>query len=131
MEENSKKTYVIDSSFILAYLLPDEEIEKVQKLFDKYKLGGVNLLSTVLLPFEVVNGIHAATLSKRIDQEVAMQLIDEFLKLPILFEDVNFTSCFNISYDRKISVYDASYVLLSRIEGVLLLTLDKKLKSLT
>lgn len=130
MEENTRKVCVLDSSFILAYLLPDEGSKKVQLLFDQYKKGQITLLSTMLLPFEVVSGLYAATLSKRIKTEVAKKLINEFLKLPIDLKEINLTSCFDISIKLKISVYDASYVFLSRGEGAPLLTLDRKLQNL-
>lgn len=130
MAENTKITCVIDSSFALSYLLPDEHNALVQTLFDEYKRGKIDLIAVSLLPFEVVNGIYAATLSKRFSPIIAQKLISEFLDLPIILEAINYDEVFKLSNEYKISVYDSSYLLLSRMKNLKLLTLDKKLQKL-
>lgn len=130
MEEKSNKFYVIDASFILAYLLPDENIKNVQKIFDNYQERKIDLLSSALLPFEVTNAMYAATLSKRIGITLARELITEFLKLPILLEDINYEDVFDLSQKNKISVYDGSYLYLAQIKDLPLLTLDNRLEAL-
>ena len=123
MEGKSKKTSVIDSSFMLCYLLPDEQHEEVQKVFDTYKTGELDLVSLPLFPFEVINGIYAAVLSKRLERTVAEELITEFLKLPIMYEQVNLLEVFKVAQENRISVYDASYLFLARQKQIPLLTL--------
>ncbi len=128
MEEKHKKRYVVDSSFVLCYLLPDESNPLVENIFVAYSDGSINLLSVSLLPFEVINGMYAATLTKRVDQKRARLLIDGFLQLPIQLVDCNIGSAYDLAMHNQLSVYDASYLSLAAQYDVQLLTLDKQLQ---
>jgi predicted nucleic acid-binding protein len=130
MAANSKMLYIIDSSFILSYLLPDEDNIEVQTMFNQYKAGLVDFQSVTLLPYEIVNGIYAANLSKRITIVFSEKLINLFIKLPILLEETIYNDVLKLAQENKISVYDASYLLLSKTTNLPLLTLDKRLKKL-
>lgn len=130
MAGNNKNVCVIDSSYLLAYLLPDETNPQVQETFELYKAGSIRLISSPLLSFEVSNGMYAATLSKRISRISAKKLVESFLKLPITYEAVDTLQALELSFKYKISVYDASYLLLARQKNIPLLTLDKQLKKL-
>lgn len=130
MVEKSKDRFVIDSSFMLCYLMPDEYDDKVQQVFDQYKNGLLKLISLPLLPYEVTNGLYAAILSKRIESQSAPQLIRDFLQFPIGFEGVDYSIVLKTAEKYHISVYDASYITLSEGKHIPLLTLDNKLKKL-
>ncbi len=130
MEEKVKQIKVIDASFMLGYLLPDERQGKIQKEIDKYKSGSLQLISVSLFPYEVINGIYAAVLSKRLSLSLARDLISDFLTLPINYEQIEFITAFDFASTHKISVYDASYLLLARSKQIPLLTLDRKLSNL-
>lgn len=63
MEENTK-AYIIDASFVLAYLLPDENVALVDRVFASQITGKFMLHAPSLLSFEVTNGLYAAYLKK-------------------------------------------------------------------
>ena len=46
MDENISGEVVVDASFILAFLLPDEKVDQVDKIFDLYEVGKINFIST-------------------------------------------------------------------------------------
>lgn len=126
MDADSK--YIIDSSFMLCHLLPDENIKEVDNIFIKYAQGKAFFLAPYILPFEVINGIRSAVISKRIDRKTAQILIDDFLSVKIELQKVDFKNTLAISSQHNCSIYDASYIALSQDNGLDFLTLDKKLK---
>jgi predicted nucleic acid-binding protein len=123
--------YIIDSSYVLSFLLPDENQSDVVELFDQYTLGNVGLVAPNLLSFEVINGIKGAILSKRLDLEEAKVLINKFSDLTIALEDISLDGVLEISVNKGLSVYDASYLYLSKFLDSPLLTLDKKLQDIS
>lgn len=124
-EENTK--YIIDSSFVLAHLLPDENVEWVDKIFKSYTEGKSTFIAPSLLPFEVINGIKYAVISKRIKAKNANHLINDFLNITINFHEVDFKKTFIISMQKNCSIYDSSYIFLANAYKIKLLTLDQKL----
>ena len=123
------KKVIADASFVLALFLPDEKIKPAAAYFlEQYEQGKVDLISSQLLNFEVINGLRTAVLRKRIKQKLAAQLVDKFLNLEIKREKVNFRQVFEMSLDFSLSVYDASYVFLAKEKGLPLVTADEKLQ---
>lgn len=130
MEEsiNLPAKVVVDASVILALLLPDEKIKpKAVDTLQLYSRKKVNFFSTDLLDFEVLNGLKAAVLSKRINQKTAKELVKNFFQLKIQKEAVNFKRAFDYSLQFSVSVYDAGYLALAQKKGLSLMTIDKKL----
>lgn len=121
---------VVDASFILDFLLPDEQSTNVIKTFEDYKKGEMNFIAPIILPFEVANGLKYAVKSKRIKEGVALELLETFLKLDITLLQISLEKTLQISLEKELSIYDALYVALARQENFSLLTLDKKLKKL-
>lgn len=130
MPEENIKIFVIDASFMLAFLLPDERIEQVEEVFKQYSQGKVNLIASKILPFEVINSLKYA-IPKRINPQSAKLLIEDFLKYKIEFEEIDFQDVLDLSLNKNLSIYDASYLHLAQANNLLLLTLDKKLKNLS
>lgn len=128
MEEGTK--LVLDASFILAFLLPDEDIVEVEETFKKFQQKEIRLLSSSLLPFEVFNCLKTALLRKRMQFKLASALGEKFLQMDISLQEVDFTDSLKLSQKANLSFYDASYVYLARSEGVPLLTLDVRMKHL-
>lgn len=131
MAGNTNSTYVLDSSFILAYLFPDEKVGHVQLFFNRYKQQKIELIASPILPFEVLNGLKTGILQKRVDYKIALQLGKKFLKLPIKSGEINFIKIFKLSSLHNLSFYDASYLSLAQTNNFPLLTLDKKLQKLS
>jgi len=130
MEENIN-LYVIDSSFVLAYLLPDETSNKVQQFFDRLKTEKIILYAPYIFPFEVFNGIQTAIMRKRITLDLAQKLQQQFLKIVVKLETVNLIDVSSMARKHLLTIYDASYVCLAENLNAPLLTLDEKLRKLT
>ena len=128
--ETSEK-FVVDASFVLSYLLPDEENEYVKVLFLDYQKRKIDFISASLLPYEVVNGVKSAVIRERMGTAQAKSLIREFLKLDFALEKINEIEIFSLAISHDISIYDASYLCLAKSEKISLLTLDEKLRKLS
>ncbi len=122
--------FIVDASFVLAFLLPDEKQDKVIEIFDQFTRKNIELYSINLLPYEVINGLKSAIIRERIPLEKAVNLINEFLALTIPYEDTDLTKAIEISVKHKLSVYDSSYLYLKEKLGFKLLTLDEKLQKM-
>lgn len=122
--------FVVDSSFLLCFLLPDERDELVDEILDNYTKGKIQLIASGLFPFEVFNGINVAIYRKRISIEEAKSLGERFLKLTIPLINADYLEIQKTAQDQKITFYDATYLYLSRLYNIPLLTLDKKLQDL-
>ncbi len=120
--------YVVDASFCLALLLPDENLTTdADKLFKDHINGSVQFISTPFLPFEVLNGLKTAVLRKRIKKALAIRLVDAFIKLAINLKEVNYLENLENAFKNGLTVYDASYLTLAKNENMILLTLDRDL----
>lgn len=128
MAAKIKKIYVVDASFVLAFLLPDERAQKVDSFFDDYANGKIQLVSLPLLHYEVLNGLRSAVLSKRLFPKRALDLAQAYFELKIRLENVNFLSVLKNAFRFNLSVYDASYLVLSSQKHFGLLSMDEKLK---
>ena len=125
------KSYIIDASFILTYLFPDEPYTEADALFEEYEKGSVKLCSSSLLPLEVANGLRSSVLRKRYDKKTILTLFRTFLEYPIDFKKLNYEEILSLSLEKSISVYDASYLSLSYNLNLPLLTRDETLKKLS
>lgn len=130
MAENTKKSYVIDASFVLSFLFPDEQVTHVEQVFEKYESGEIALFASPLLPFEVFNGLQSGIYTKRVEPQVVEQLGEKFLRLHIRLEEVTFLEVSKLAILHHLTFYDASYVYLANQKRLPLLTLDKRLKKL-
>lgn len=130
MDESTKLEYVLDASFVLAYLLPDEDSNKIDAVFSEYGEQKIGFVSTHLLPFEVLNGLQGAIRRKRLDKKIAFQLAEKFLHLKIQLIPIEFSTLFQFAYQKDITIYDAAYVYLAKRDKLPFLTLDARLKKL-
>jgi len=115
------KAVVIDASYILDVLFPDEKIKELPK---------VKLVAPTLLQYEIVNAIKMAVVRKRIGQNVGRELIKEWQNWRIDYQEVDLTAVMNLALSNDLSVYDASYLWLAKEKKAKLLTWDKKLTRL-
>lgn len=125
MDEGIK--YVIDSSFILAHLLPDEKSQNVQRPFDRLKQESITLFAPYILPFKVFNGIQTAIIRKRVTPQLAKKLQEQFMRFAVELQEVDLMDTSSISQKHLLTIYDASYIYLAESLRIPLLTLDDKL----
>ncbi len=129
MAENTNRL-VVDASFVLSFLLPDEVIpEEIDSYFEQFKNGEIEIISSALIHFEVINGLKMAFARKRISLEYCNDRITEFLNYEIEIKLVDFDQVFQLALKENLTVYDASYLYLAKTESIPLLTLDGKLAS--
>lgn len=122
--------FVVDSSYILSYLLPDENIPDVEAVFTRYETGEIDFLGTKMLPFEVFNGLCNALRSKRISKKLVKELGERFLKLNIKQLEVDYLPVSDLAINKNLSFYDASYLYISNKRRIPLLTFDGALQKL-
>jgi len=113
-----KNRVVVDASYALSWLLPDEN-KPLTKVGQK--------IAPTLLPYEVTNALKMAVLRGRINEDLAQRLLNEFLNWQINYQGVDYNEVIQIATRGKLSAYDASYVYLARKMKCELLTWDKKL----
>lgn len=129
MAENTR-TFVVDSSAIMAVLMPDENKSlKVKKLL-KIIVSKNKIIAPDLLIYEIGNGLKSAALSKRITFSQAGFLLDTFSQLSINLVSIDTNSVFKTAIEHKITFYDASYVYLAKFKKCKLLTLDRCLEGM-
>ncbi len=122
------KRCVIDASFCLAFLMPDEYGLEVNVSFASFIQGQLFYLAPTLLPYEIANAILCAVDRKRITTEEAFGVLQKFQQLDIALFSINQQHVLELAHREKLNIYDASYLSLSIQEHASLLTLDKRLK---
>lgn len=122
------KKYVIDASVVLAWLLPDEIYkQKASLILEKHGRKEILIIAPTLLLFEIVNGLNASVLSRRISLDSGEKLLTiykdfEVSLIPPLEKDVLF-----LADEFHISSYDGAYLSLSHQEDIPFITADRKL----
>ncbi|MCX6705818.1 MAG: type II toxin-antitoxin system VapC family toxin [Candidatus Woesebacteria bacterium] len=129
MAENTK-TFVVDSSVLMAVLMPDENKSlKVKKLL-KIIVSKNKIIAPNLLIYEIGNGLKSAALSKRITFSQAGFLLNTFNQLSINLVSIDINSVFKTAIEHKMTFYDASYFYLAKLNKCKLLTLDHHLEEI-
>ncbi len=125
------KFRVVDSSFILSHLLPDENLESVEKEFSRFETGEIEFIGTKILPFEVLNGLWtAAVIKRRISKKQLKDLADGFIKMEIRLIGVEYLPALELAVSKNLTFYDACYLYLSNTKKIPLLTFDQALQKL-
>lgn len=124
----SNSVIVIDSSFLISTMFPDEKIsvEHLEYL-NGFKKGKVSFKSCDLLKYEIFNCLKSAVLQKRISIRQSEMIEKGFSMMNIEYQNINFQKTFELSLKHNLSFYDASYLYLAKVNKCKLLTLDKKL----
>ena len=130
MAANSKK-FVVDASFILCFLLSEEDLLDVEEKIDQFRDQKITFVSVPLLNYEVQNGLKMSVVRHRVSAEKANELCDTFFKLNIPFGEISQHQCFNLALKHDLTFYDACYLQLANVFEIPLLTLDKKLAKLS
>src|SRR3990167_5563731 len=118
MAENINEEYVVDASFVISFLLPDERVLEVDRKFELYSQNAIHFVSTYLLPFEVLNGLKNAVIRKRINDNLATKLASIFFDYKIRLIKIELYKTFLLALKQNLSVYDASYVYLAKSQNM-------------
>lgn len=122
------KVYVIDSSFVLSYLFPDEGSREVDEIFTQFFSQQLTLIAPTLLPYEVCNGLKSSLVRNRVTDTQVFELLSDFANLAISLLPVDLTHTLHMAKKFQLSVYDAAYVVLTQANKCELLTHDRHLK---
>jgi len=128
MDVNGDREFVVDASYVLAFLLPDERDEKVMRAFQRHVIGEMQFISIFLLPFDVGNSLKLAVMRKRVDAAVARELIQSFLHNHISLREVELARVWETAEQERLTVYDAAYLTLARQKDIPLLSFDTHLQ---
>lgn len=120
--------YVVDASFLLSFLFPDENNSQVEKILDGVYSGKVKLIAPLLLPFEIFNGFWTAFIKGRVSENIIENLSEQFFNLNITFIEINYLEVLKLASSKELTFYDASYLYLSQAHNLPLLSLDKHLQ---
>lgn len=129
MDTNTKKIYVVDASFVLAFLLNENENE-VKKKFYRYAANEIRFIAPLILKYEVGNSLRSQILRKRLSHNEAREFYQFFLKMKIEECTIDYVETMDISISNNITFYDASYLVSVKHHSAKLLTLDKALLKL-
>jgi predicted nucleic acid-binding protein len=121
------KSFVIDASVVLAYLLVEKDglVKQIKPYFRKADKKLIILMAPQLLKHEVGNGIRyseSGFLS-------ASKAYYRFLQLPISYpatESVHFNKTLEFSYELQTTFYDTHYHYLAMYHKAIFLTCDNK-----
>jgi predicted nucleic acid-binding protein len=119
---------VIDSSFILAYVLPDERNPVVVNLFENL----INLVDDAIAPnflfYEIHNALIQAVKRKRIEKRFIHEYIEIFQLLPISYVNTGKPKdIIELAFSYELTFYDAAFLELAIRRNITLATLDRKL----
>lgn len=129
MEENTEPSFfVVDTSFVLSYLFPDERLESVSMMFEQNFAGKADFISPKLLVFEICNALKNSILRKRLNEKTAVLLLENFFNLKIRVVEVPAKETLSLSVEKNLTFYDACYLQLATEKGLPLLSLDRDLE---
>lgn len=125
------KNFVVDASFLLFVLLPDEQsIPSAQKANELLVNENNKFFAPRLLEFEVLNSIKSALIRKRVKKDLVGDVLDAFEKTRITFLEISRDKVLDLAVNKNLSFYDASYLYLAKANKCRLLTLDKNLSKM-
>ncbi len=116
---NNSMDIIIDSSCIIAVLMNEDKSEVVKKA-----TRGTNLISAACLPYEIANSLTSAVKRHRISAKEALQIYNEFLKIPVRLIEPDISKAIKIAAEENHYAYDAFYIACAIDTGVALYSLD-------
>ena len=129
--ERTKEVVVIDASVAVKWFVQEEFTDKALALAEDYRDRRVDLRSTQLMPFEVLNALrYNPEMGKKEVEKAGEALARLKISLyPVLGELSPL--CLKAAMDHGLTVYDASYISLGRLLGCPVYTADVKLMDKT
>jgi len=121
----SDKVFIIDASVGLKWFIPEDYSELAIEILKSLEDPHVKLYAPELFRIEFVNLVR-----KIINKELAKEILAEIEKVPIIYESITWDRLRNsleYALERKITVYDALYIILAREVNGKFITADKKL----
>jgi predicted nucleic acid-binding protein len=119
---------VLDASIAAAWCFPDERTEATQRLL--HDLPSLEIVAAPRMwAYEIRNVILRGVRQERIGHSDAKAFLDSLTALRVRLLDPPYEEVFRIAMRFDLSFYDAAYLELALREGLLIATLDKRLRS--
>ena len=126
--------YVVDCSFVMAFLLGEDEGERMEAVLRQTVKQGGLLHAPGLLPYEINNVLTIAHRKKRITDRERQEMLDDFFLLPVrcdaLIDPHVHRRIGTFAKEHQLTAYDAAYLELADRISAKLLTLDNDLLKL-
>ena len=118
---------VADASVIAKWYIDEEYSENARKLRNEYINGSLEIISTELMPYEVLNALKHTKLYQKYELVMVAKSLAlyGFRLFPLTGKLAERTV--EIAVEKDITIYDASYVALAEEQDAKLYTADKKL----
>ena len=113
---------VVDASVIIA-VIANEPIKSALIALTR----GEELFAPRSLPWEIVNAFSAMFKRKAIELPLASAAVDEFLRIPIRYVDIDLQRSLELSHSLNVYAYDAFMIACAEQLGCGLITLDRGL----
>lgn len=120
---NVQMEILADASAFLAVLLNEPEKMSLINI-----TSGHDLLSPLILPYEIGNALAAMQRKGRLGKEQMSACFAQFQKIPVRLLDSNIDNALRIAVQHGIYAYDAYYLEIATRHKLQLLTLDQKMK---
>ena len=123
--------YVVDASVVVKWVLHGEqEEENALKLKSDHVSGVAPLFAPSFLVSEVGNSLWKAVRQKRLIQESAHEALETLRNLNIVLHELSWSeisSVLKIAGETGLTVYDASYLYVSKQINAQIITADDKM----
>ena len=118
---------IADASVVTKWYKPDEQSSEANFLLQEHIAGKETIFAPTLLLYEVTNAMSVSgSVSHEALEEAIAALFD--IKLQYVHPDEQFLkTAASLSKKTRITIYDASYVVLAQMFRCPLITADKKL----
>jgi predicted nucleic acid-binding protein len=113
---------VADASALAAVLFLEPGAESIAE-----RLDNAQLVAPRLLELEIANVCLTKVRRHHADRAKLLRGWDRFRRLDVVFLDLDPGRVMSVAEETGLTVYDASYLLLARDQGVDLVTLDRRL----
>jgi len=126
------KIVVLDASVLVKWFVEENDTKIALQMRSDYEKGIIDIWSTQLMPFEVLNALrYSQDLGQDEIEKVGESLARSQIALYPLLERNLRELCIRLAFKYGLTVYDASYIALAGSIDKTLFTADEKLYSKT
>ena len=119
--------YVVDASVVVKWFLDEEDADAARRLRDDYASDDVDLDAPALLPFEVLNAVRFGAGFRPKELGRVAEMLGRF-GIPLHhLEGPCAEMVADLTTSAELTIYDASYLGLSKVLGVPLYTADEEM----
>ncbi len=122
--------YVLDASVVIKWFVKEEDSEETIELLNEYNQGKCEIAVPDLLIYEVANVLRYNPKFSHTDTLGCIRSIHNLDLDVVELVELIVESALGISYERKISFYDALYIAVAKEIGYEFITADEKLYGL-